>query len=112
MIRLEDQAPEEGTFHLVLEFEDEDGAGNAPTAIAWTLCDPDGNVMNGRTAVAVAAPATSNTVTLAGTDLSIVSGQTNERLFLVEWTYNSTYGVGLVTNEEARFTIKNRKKVV
>lgn len=110
-IKLDEHAAEQGTYVIVLTFTDEDGAGNAPTAIAWTLSDPDGNIINARSAVTVASPATSNAITLAGTDLAIVAGQRNERLFLVKWTYNSTYGSGRTSYEQATFIIDDLKKV-
>lgn len=110
-IKLDDHAPEHGTYHVVCVFEDEDDVGTVPNAITWTLTDRDGGVINGRSAVVVAVPATSNTITLAGTDLALVGGQTNERLFLVEWSYDSSYGTGLETSEEAVFIIDPRKSV-
>jgi hypothetical protein len=110
-ILLEDHAEEEGTFHIICTFDDEDGVDCAPSAIAWTLSDGDGNILNGRDAVAVGSPATSVTITLQGTDLSIVAGQTNERLFLIKWTYNSTYGAGLINYKQASFIIDDWKKV-
>lgn len=110
-VKLDAHAREEGTYHIVASFTDEDGAGVAPNAITWTLSDTDGNVINGRSAVTVAVPATSNTITLAGTDLSVVAGQTLERLFLIEWSYNSSYGSGLVDREQATFLIDDLKKV-
>ena len=110
-IKLDDHAPERGTYHIVCAFTDEDAAGNAPNALTWTLTDRDGNTVNGRSDVSVAGPTTSNTVTLAGTDLALLSGQTNERLFLIEWSYDSSYGAGLVTNEQATFIIDPRKAV-
>ena len=110
-VKLDTHAREEGTYHIVAAFTDEDGTDVAPTAITWTLSDTDGNIINGRSAVAVAVPATSNTITLAGTDLSVVSGQSLERLFLIEWTYNSSYGTGLSDKEQATFMIDDLKKV-
>lgn len=110
-IKLDEHAPEQGTYHIVCAFTDEDSAGNAPTALIWTLTDRDGNTVNGRSDVVVSSPTTSNTITLAGTDLALLSGQTNERLFLIEWTYDSTYGSGLSTKEQATFIIDPLKAV-
>jgi len=111
-VKLATHADEEGTFHAVCTFADEDGKSCVPITLVWTLSDLDGNVINGRSAVAVAVPATANTITMKGTDLTIVSGQANERLFLIEWTYNSTYGAGLPGKEQATFIIDDLKKVV
>ena len=110
-VKLDTHAREEGTYHVVAAFTDEDGNGIAPTAITWTLSDSDGNTINGRSAVVVASPATSNVITLAGTDLAVVAGQSLERLFLIEWSYNSSYGTGLVDREQATFMIDDLKKV-
>ena len=110
-LKLDDHATEQGTFHVVCAFEDEDDAGIAPATLAWTLTDRDGNTVNGRSAVAVASPATSNTVTLYGTDLALIAGQTNERIFLIEWTYDSPYGTGLPGKEQATFIIDPLKAV-
>jgi hypothetical protein len=110
-IKLDDHAPERGTFHLDCDFEDELQAGIVPSSIAWTLTDRDGGVVNGRSAVAVAVPATAVTITLVGTDLTLVTGQTNERLFLLEWVYDSSYGSGLLGKEQATFIIDPLKAV-
>lgn len=109
-VKLSEHAPERGTFHVVCTFEDEDDAGAVPTSVTWTLMDPDGVVVNGRQDV-VATPATSVTITTAGTDLALISGKTNDRIFLVEWVYDSSYGTGLEASEEAIFTIDPRKGV-
>ena len=110
-IKLTDHAPEQGTYHIVCAFTDEDDAGNAPTALTWTLTNWDGVIINAREDESVATPATSNTITLAGTDLTIVAAQPNERLFLIEWTYDSSYGSGLTMSEEAVFIIDPRKAI-
>ena len=108
-IILDDHCAEQGTYHVVCEFEDEDGAGNAPTALTWTLTDPDGEIVNGRQDVSVGAPATSNTITIGpGTDTALIAGKKHERHFLIEWTYNSTFGTGLRSSEEAIFIIDPR----
>ena len=61
-VKLATHADEEGTFHVVCTFSDEDSASVIPLTLVWTLCDLDGNVINGRTAVNVAVPATANTI--------------------------------------------------
>ena len=110
-VKLDTHAAERGTMHVECTFTDEDGAGIAPTALTWTLSDRDGNTVNGRSAVAVVTLATSVTITMQGTDLAMLAGQTRERLFLIEWTYNSTLGTGLPGKEQATFLIDDLKKV-
>lgn len=110
-VKLERHAAEEGTYHIVATFEDEDGTDLAPTTVNWTLSDMSGNIINARDDVSKSSPATSTTITLAGTDLTIVSGQTSERKFLIKWVYNSSYGNGLTDYEEAVFIIDDLKKV-
>ena len=90
---------------------DEAGAGIVVDSFKWTLSDMDGNVLNGRSSVSATATGTTVSVVLSGTDLSIVSGQTNERLFTVVWTYSSSYGTNLPANDQAIFVIDNLLKV-
>jgi len=110
-LKLSDHATELGTYHVVAAFDDEDGAGIAPATLTWTLTDRDGNIVNSRSAVNVAGPSTSNTITLQGTDLALLGGQTNDRIFTIEWTYDSTYGAGLPGKEQATFIIDPLKAV-
>ena len=108
--KLSTHAREEGTYHITATFSDEDDNGIAPTTLTWTLSTRAGTIVNGRNQVSEASPATATTITLQGTDLSIISGETNERLFLIEYTYNSDYGTGLPDKEEVTFIIDDLKK--
>ena len=110
-VTLDTHAVEQGTYHLVCTFTDEDDVSVIPTTIVWTLSTRGGSVVNGRSDVSVASPATAVTITLQGTDLSLVEGEGKERLFLVEWTYNSSYGSGMPGKEQATFTIDDLKMV-
>ena len=110
MLKLGSHARERGTFHIVIELTDEADDAIVPVSCVWTLTDMDGNVINGRSAVVVVSQ-TSMPVTLSGADLAIIAGQTNERLFLAEYVYNSTYGVNQAGKEEATFIIDNLKAV-
>lgn len=110
-VKIETHAKEEKSFFITCTFYDEDDNGVVPSAARWTLCDMDGNVINGRSDVSVVPTATSETIVLTPTDTTIVSGQNNKRLFLIEFTYDSDNGTGLSGGEEAIFTIDNFKKV-
>ena len=109
--KIETHAREEGTFVVLATFADEDGAGVIVDTLNWTLSDMDGNVLNGRSAVSVTPSATTESIVLSGTDLTMVSGQTLERMITLKWTYSSTYGTNLPQNEQATFIIDNLLKV-
>lgn len=109
--KIETHAREEGTFVIAATFTDEDGAGVIVDTLNWTLSDMDGNVLNGRSAVSITPSATTESIVLQGTDLSIIAGQTRERMITLQWTYSSTYGTNLPQNEQATFLIDDLKKV-
>jgi len=109
--KIEAHAREEGTFVVLATFTDEDDAGVVCDTLTWTLSDLDGNVLNGRSAVAITPSATTESIVLQGTDLAMVVSQTRERMLTLQWTYSSTYGTNLPQNEQATFIIDDLKKV-
>ena len=100
-------AREKCNYTVSITFYDEVPALVIPTALTWTLTDMDGNIINSRDAVPVTPSESTEDVVLGSADTVVVAGQTNERLFLAEWTYNSTYGSGLASKEQAVFVIDN-----
>ena len=103
-VKLTTHANEQKSYTTQWTFTDEDGNSVVPTAVTWTLTDTDGATVNARSGVSATA-ATTVTIVLTGTDLSMISGKSNERLLLIEWTYNSSYGSGLQDAEQATFII-------
>ena len=83
---------------------DEDGVSEVPTAVTWDLTDRFGTVINSRHDVAIAVPAATNDIVLAGADLTIGAGGP-ERVMLVEATYTSALGAGLLLKDECWFVI-------
>ena len=59
------------SYVVQVDFKDETGAAVQPTSAAWTLTDGLGVVVNGRTSVTVAAPASTIYITLSGDDLAV-----------------------------------------
>lgn len=110
-VKIDTHAREQNSYSINCTFYDEDDNGCIPTALTWTWTDMDGNVINGRDAVAVSPAATTETITLTPTDTTIISGQNNKRLFLAEWTYDSDYGTGLTGKKDAIVTIDNLKHI-
>ena len=100
-------AREENSYTIACQFSDEDGTTGTVETLAWTLTDMDGNIINGHDAVSVSPTATTENILIGPTATSIVVGQNNKRLFLVEWTYNSDYGTGLSAKDQAIFVIDN-----
>jgi hypothetical protein len=65
--------PEGGSRTFDFTFTDDDGTPAVPTALAWSLLDARGNIINERAAVPVDEPAATVTIALAGPDLAIRS---------------------------------------
>lgn len=109
--RLEEPAPEEGTYVIQLSFFDEDGDAATPNVATWTLTDGKGAVVNGREAVSI-TPAQVVNVVLRGDDLALGGDYFGRaRKLLVSWTYDSDLGDDLPMNEEVTFRIDDFVKV-
>ncbi len=90
------------------QFEDEDEVLVIPTAMAWTLSDVNGVVINSRSAVAIDPLVSSGSIVLKGDDLAIPSGaDVSERIVTFVGTYNSSLGTGLSLTDQVLFPIDN-----
>lgn len=98
-------AREESTYAITVAYTDENGDAVTPTAVTWTLMDGAGTVINGRSAVSIATPSTSNTIVLKGDDLAVSDAGQLERVLLIEATYDSSLGSGLPLKKEYRFHV-------
>jgi len=97
-VEVTSKVSEGGPAFITGIFKDEADAYVIPATLKWTLTDDEGDVVNSRTAVAVAVPATSNTVVISGADTTVSSGR-RRRYFLFEGTYVSTEGTLPLTGE-------------
>jgi hypothetical protein len=102
-LTLDAHAIDQSTYVVVASFTDEDGAAVAPNTITWTLMDEAGNVINSRSAVVVAAPASSINIVLSGDDLD--PAESKHRVIRIDATYDSTLGNDLPLIETANFII-------
>ena len=106
---LDDEAVEQSTFGIQVDFTDEAGSELTPNegTIEWTLTDADGTVINSREQEAVASASTI-TVTLSGDDLQILEAEASEetvyRVFTVEAEYNSDLGNNLPLRDACGFS--------
>lgn len=108
-IVLPTKANEKSTFIIVVSFKDEDGDAETPTSVTWTLTDSDGNIINSRQDVSIAAASTINVV-LSGDDLQIVNENVSSpvsRILTIKAVYNSTLGNDLPLKEQIEFSINN-----
>jgi len=109
---LTSRAVERSTYIITAEFEDASGALVVPDSISWTLTDERGRVMNSRSAVAIAVPASSIDIVLNGADLALTGdGDKGGRVLTVEAVYDSTEGLNLPLKDEVRFRIAPLLKV-
>lgn len=104
MVELTTHAVEQSTYIIDAQFADASAVTVVPTTVAWTLTDRDGTVQNGRDAVALTA-ATTVTVVLSGSDLTLVTGGDGLKIIYFDVVYDSTEGTGLPLKEEARFIV-------
>ena len=101
------QTPNEASAILVtVTFKDFDDADFTPTTCKWSLTDSGGSVVNSRDRVDATVTGASHDFLLSGDDL-LYADDFGRRVFLVEGTYTSAYGVGIPYREEASFTCQD-----
>lgn len=105
MAILSEKAIEKSTYVITASFTDKAGNAATPDSIKWTLSHKDGTVVNSRSQVTVASPASSVDIVLSGLDLAITSGTPNLRLVTVEAVYDSTEGTDLPLKQQCEFEI-------
>lgn len=101
------RATEEGTYILDFAFYDEDDALVVPTAMAWTLTDVNGGVINAREDVDINPLVSSGSIVLTGDDLALPAGSESESTRYVTFvgTYTSSLGSDLPLTDSVEFTI-------
>jgi hypothetical protein len=104
---LAEAAAEEGMYSVDVYTKDTDGDYITPDAVAWTLTDLAGTIINSRTSVA-ATPGNPTRITLSGDDLALASQASDYeiRLLLVR----VTEGANTATMQK-RFCITNLNAV-
>jgi hypothetical protein len=105
-----ENAVEGSTYIVAFQLKDETETNIIPNTAEWSLRDSNGTIVNGRSAVSIITPATTNNIILSGTDLSCISDI--NRVITVKGAYTSTYGIDLPFAEEYYFKIKNLVGVV
>ena len=98
-------ATEEGTVVIEFTFKDEDTNPVVPNSATWTLFNTRGVVVNNRNQIALTSLTTTMKVVLTGEDLVINSAHGKERIFLVEYVYNSSNGTNLPNKDYCQFAI-------
>lgn len=104
-------AKEGSSYFVAVSFEDEDGNAVYPDTVVWTLTDLDGNIINERQDVSIAAAATIEVV-LSGDDLKCDDDVPNVgdwgvwRELLVEATYTTPARGTLPLAAAARFRVQ------
>ena len=95
---------EQGTGVLQISFKDERNRDIIPKTAQFQLMKLDRSIINSRTFAT--GDFTGNTVVLSGADLAIFGDEdTRFRIFAVQITYDSTYGLDLTGNSEVEFVI-------
>lgn len=100
---------EKSTCVVQVVFKDEDGDLVVPDSIAWSLLDRTGTVINSRTGVAVAVPASTIEIVLSNLDLAFQTGESGSavRSLLVQAVYDSDNGNNLPMKDTYRFLIED-----
>ena len=88
-------ALEDSTYVVTASFTDEDESAVVPNSIEWSLKDSAGNVVNERSAVEIAVPASSIEIVLSGDDLDPGDGEDTYLMLTITANYDSSLGLGL-----------------
>ena len=107
-------ASEESTYIIRSRFYDENSVAVEPNALAWTLTDSAGTVINSREDVSV-TPGTVVDIGLSGDDLAILSGETDMvfvwRYMVINGDYDSAFGAGMPIRSQCKFSVTNLRGV-
>lgn len=99
-------AAKEGNTYLIdYAFTNENGSAVSVLSGAWSLRDNFGNIVNGRSAVSIIAPASSGTVVLTKDDLIYEKNSSTFRTFTLSAVYSGDFGSACTIAEEASFEI-------
>jgi len=99
-------AVEKSSYFPIAAFSDEDDAPEDVKTLTWTLTDIFGNIINGRDAVVVANPSSTETIVLSDGDLAVFGDNDRlKRLITFEATYDSDLGNDLPLKGVGEFTI-------
>lgn len=98
---------DQSTIVIGLAFTDHNGDAATPITATWSLTDEYGNVINEQLDVPISPLAAASEIALSGDDLKYSEGP--NRVFTVEYTYNSDLGV-LPGREQCEFPIENMVK--
>ena len=105
--RLTTLANERGVYIVKCDFADEDGNGVTPDSIKWTLTDVKGNIINSRSSVSVASPATSVNIELSSDDLAVLNRRQTRRKLLIHAVADLQIGNNRDIYDECEFEISN-----
>ncbi len=98
---------ESSTYIITLTFLDVDNVAFIPASCVWSLTDTKGTILNGRDRVSETIDTNTYDFLLSGDDLIYAVGESKgKRVFTVEGTYDSTYGI-LPFREQVQFEIIN-----
>ena len=102
---------EEGTAFIDLAFWDENCEAKTPKTAKWSFSDNKGNPINNRDEVEISSLSATKTVILKGDDLALQSGEREyaDRIFTIEWTYDSLLGSDLPDNDKLEFQVDGSK---
>jgi len=94
-IHIQEPAIEGSSYEISIDWTDENGDSVTPTAMAWTLMDKDGNIINSRDAVAIGVPSSTEVIFLSGDDLMCDGNAETTRYVYWSGTYTSAvHGAG------------------
>ena len=104
-VALSMKVPDKSTCVVSASFFDSAGNPATPTSLTWTMTNGAGSVVNGRSAVLVAAPSTSVDIVLGADDTDHEDGE--RRIIVFDAIYNSTEGNDLPLRGAASFRIED-----
>lgn len=105
-IHIEEKAIEGSSFEVSVDWVDENGDSVTPSAMAWSLVDADGNIINSRDAVAIGSPASTEVLLLEGADLAASGNSPVRRWVIWSGTYTSVvHGAGKTLKDSCSFDI-------
>ena len=106
-IKLTTHANEEGSYLIETTFADFGGTSVVPTSFLYSVTDSSGTTINGLDGASVGTIATTTSIILYGTSLSLTESEDTLRIFTVSGLWDSSFGTSLTYTGEAQFIIDN-----